>query len=40
MGVGQSVPDPESLPTAVAQRLYRPNWIFNVAKAVEILSRL
>lgn len=40
VGVGQSVPDLGSLPTAVAQRLYRPNWIFNVAKTVEILSRL
>lgn len=40
VGVGQSVPDPGSLPTAVARRLYRPNWIFNVAKTVEILSRL
>lgn len=40
MGVGQSVPDLGSLPTAVAQRLYRPNWIFNVAKTVEILSHL
>lgn len=40
MGVGQSVPDSGSLPTAVPQRLYSPNWIFNVAKTVEILSRL
>lgn len=32
VGVGPSLPDPGSLPTAVAQRLNRPNWIFNVAK--------
>lgn len=38
MGVGPSLPDPGSLPTAVAQRLHRPNWIVNVAKTVVILS--
>lgn len=39
MGVDPSAPDPGSLPTAVAQGLNRPNWIFNVAKTVVILSR-
>lgn len=31
-------PEPGSLPTAVAQRLNRPNWIFSVAKTAVILS--